>query len=310
MSDEISTSGSPTPEQVLSALYRTGFVFEHRVAQRLHEFEFAVCMNDVFIDPESEKSREIDVIAWICDDVHKISINATVIAECKNFADPLIVVGPTESYGTSRYVFHPPSISFDPLRFGFANRDPKEYPGIYATLDMRMLPSCRPEAFVGNHLIKMRRQGDKWHATNDSVYDSIIYPLAKAAKCFREGAGEDDDPKPWALPFFTYVFPALITAGDVFAVDVVPNGEPTAKKVKWASLIRIFAEESFLMDVVSFNHVGDYLQERVLSIHGEAKQTLARNVEMFNPEWLIEKYGHSSDPIFSAWLKDFLSSSP
>jgi hypothetical protein len=52
MSSEIASSGSPTPEEVLSAVDRTGFIFEHRVARKLYEHEFAVDMNDVFRLPD------------------------------------------------------------------------------------------------------------------------------------------------------------------------------------------------------------------------------------------------------------------
>jgi hypothetical protein len=306
MGAEISIPGSPTPEQVLSALDRTGFVFEHRVARKLCEFGFTVDLNDAFVDPESGKSREIDVIASSHKRVRQVGINVTVIAECKNFADPLIVLGHSGHYGIHSYFFQPPVITFDPLQFRFANRDPEEYCGIYATLDMHNLPSCQPKAFVGGHLIKMRRHGDKkWDATNDSVYDSIIYPLAKATKHFRKRWEDDDYLEPWVSPFFDYVFPALITAGEIFAVDVLPNEEPTVKKVKWASLMRKFAHEEFLMDVVSFDYVGDYLQERVLSIQEEAKQTLAQNIRIFNPELLVKEYGSTSDPTFLAWLEEF-----
>nr|BFE76700.1 hypothetical protein GCM10020092_100010 [Actinoplanes digitatis] len=36
------------------------------------------------------------------------------------------------------------------------------------------------DGFVGNQLIRMNLQGGRWRATNDGVFDSIIYPLAKA----------------------------------------------------------------------------------------------------------------------------------
>jgi hypothetical protein len=123
----------------------------------------------------------------------------------------------------------------------------------------------------------------------------------------REGTdhGEADS---WNhLPAFIYTFPFLITTGPLYSVDVVPEDVPGVREVPWAPLTRHFAETSFMMDVVSFPHLEAYLGERIMPALKETHEVLTRNVNLFNPEFLQQKYGKSSDPLFAAWLKKFTS---
>jgi len=305
----------PTPEQILSALDRTGFVLEYRVAQRLQGLGFDVILNDAFTDPDTGKSREIDVVASVTKNIHrdnlaKIIIDATLIIECKNYTDPVVVIGRGNDTR-----FHndndKPVITFDPLSFEFANRSPKDYGGLYVRLGIWKLPSHSTKGFIGRQLIKMRRHDGRWQATNDSIYDSIIYPLAKATESERTevaNSASDDVPQPWYLPTFTYTFPILVTAGNIFTVDVIPGGAPVVAEAQWVPLVRHFSKSSFMMDVVSFNCLATYVQQRVFPRLKEANETLASHIEMFDPEWLKQQYGESSDPVFMEWLEDFRSS--
>ena len=309
MSDETPPSSLPTPEQILSALDHTGFVLEYRAAQRLRQFGFETFLNHAFTDPETGKSREVDILATVYNNIkvegkYKVLINATLVIECKNYSDPLVVIGQDEQL---RYHNDQPLITFDPLLISFAARDPEVYGSLPMALDMLGLPSHSTRGFIGSQLIKMHRQGGKWRAANDSVYDSITYPLAKAVENERKRASDlSDDDRPWHVPGLVYLFAVLITAGNIFAVNVVPDGTPTVTAVKWVPLVRNFSEDefSFMMDVVTFDSIEEYLKERVFPTLKEANQSVSSHLELFNPEWLRKQYGKSSDPIFIAWLED------
>ena len=310
--DDARPPALPTPEQILSALDRTGFVLEYRVAQKLRGLDFETFLNHVFIDPETGKSREIDVIASATENISdagiKVLADATLIIECKNYNDPLIVIGENGRNFYNR----DPIISFDPLLIEFANRHIKERGSdLVADLEMWRLPSHSTKGFIGSQLVKMSRKSGNWQAANEAVYDSIIYPLAKAADY--EGAEVkalvDEDDKPWSRPALMYIFPVLVTAGSIFAVDVVPHGAPKVTSVQWVPLVRYFGKGGFLMDVVSFDHIEKYVEQRIFPTLNDARQTLASHMQIFNPEWLQHQYGESSDPVFMAWLEDFRSSS-
>jgi hypothetical protein len=238
--------------------------------------------------------------------VSRVIINAKLIIECKNYADPLVIIG----QDGARYHNGEPTVTFDPLLIEFADRSPENYAGIEAQLEMWKLPSHVTRGFIGGQLIKMRRQNGRWQATNESVYDSIIYPLAKAAEHERKGETGSalDSEVPWSVPQFIYTFPVLITAGTIFTVDVVPDGIPVVRPVKWSPVTRQFSDYSFMMDVVSFDCIDDYLDQRIFPTLTEAHEVLASNMQLFNPEWLQHQYGESSDPNFRMWLEVFRSS--
>jgi hypothetical protein len=314
-SNDLPPAGSPTPEQIISALNKTGFIFEHQVAQRLLELEsdFRVMLNDAFDDPDTGKSREIDIVASAYnniqhDNLAKIIVNATLLIECKNYSDPLVIIGQSNDF---RFHNNGPVITFDPLLFDFSDRNPENYGGIYLGLGMWKLPSHTTEGFIGRQLVKMYRKDGKWQSTNQSIYDSIIYPLAKAAESERaleEDSSSDSEAQPWYLPTFTYIFPVLVTAGTIYTVDVMSGDSPIVAEAPWVPLIRHFSKSSFMMDVVRFECLETYVSERILPRLAEASELLTRNIDVFNPEQLRQQFGECSDPIFAAWLENYRTS--
>jgi hypothetical protein len=312
MSDE--ASDLPTVDQILSALENTGFLLEYRVAQKLQELKFYAYLNHPFVDPESKKTREIDVLAEIYNNVReggfpKVMVHASLIVECKNYRDPLLVIGQED-----QKIYHndQPIITFDPLQYSFARKHTGNSAGIRFELRLGDLPSNCTQGFIASQLIKMNRNHGSWQASNDSIYDSIVYPLAKASQnetAEIANVGDDDpDAKPWHLPSFEYIFPILVTSAKIFAVDVVPNGTPTVRQVKWTPLVRYFSDGAFLMDVVSFDSLAEYVHSRVTPALEETKRAIASKIQFFNPEWLQEQYGESSSSEFGEWLDDSRSS--
>ena len=81
--------------------------------------------------------------------------------------------------------------------------------GIQGYLDMRGFSASHIKGFIGSQLVKMRRNNGKWQANNESVFDSIIYPLSKATEDERrrEREARQDDPEdpPWGRPEWTYL---------------------------------------------------------------------------------------------------------
>ena len=93
----------------------------------------------------------------------------------------------------------------------------------------------RSAGFIGRQLVKMYRKDGKWQSTNQFIYDSIIYPLAKAAeseRVFEEDSSSDSEVQPWYLPTFTYILPVLVTAGTIYTVDVMSGDSPIVAEAK------------------------------------------------------------------------------
>ena len=87
----------PAKEEMLEAIERSGYLFESRVCQYLRSLGFFVESNQVIIDPFTEKSREIDIIAeyfdWEKKDYsHKCLSKIHFVFEVKNNSHPLVLL--------------------------------------------------------------------------------------------------------------------------------------------------------------------------------------------------------------------------
>lgn len=80
----------PLQEKIKSWLEKTGLPLELETASSLKKAGFAVEHSSVYSDPQSEKGREIDVIAYTRDPVGMVHVYGAV--ECKSSANPWIVL--------------------------------------------------------------------------------------------------------------------------------------------------------------------------------------------------------------------------
>jgi hypothetical protein len=315
------TRSVPTAPEIVTALSNTGFILEYRVAQMLRENEFDTQLNYAYPDPGSGKSREIDVYAYADNDVvqqrldEAVSITAELVIECKNSSSPFVLVGERgQEFLPSRGAAF---ITFDPLRLRFPNR---LYESISRTLQLDYLPGSPTRAdFIGRQLIRMTRQSGKWRADNNMIYDSILYPLAKARQHIIESkrAGFEEDVKEhhikeWSYPFIYFIFNLVVTAGPVFIVDVTAEN-PEVKQVGWATLTRDFKASDvsgeLLADVVSFDRFQEYLDARIKRMMRAAHDKLSENIHLYNPKWLADNYGEpASSDIFRSWLAEVQAS--
>jgi hypothetical protein len=168
------------------------------------------------------------------------------------------------------------------------------------------------DRFIGSQLIRMNRNQGKWQANNNSVYDSIIYPLAKAVNQeraeIREGAfgsGDQDEAMQRLMPTFYYIFPMLVTSAPVYTVDVTSEKTPLVTRAPWAPLTRHFKDGLFMMDVVDFNHLDTYLKERIFPSIEDARKAISEHAGVFDPEWLVAQFGQPSDATFNKWMSEF-----
>jgi hypothetical protein len=300
---------SPSSAEIISALERTGFLLEQRAALELKDAGFVAVINDAFPDPDTGKSRELDLYGGMSYEVSDTgpSTSANVLIECKNTRDPYLVIGAN----TDRWTMLDESVipSFDPLKFQFRDKF-----SIVNELDLERLPGDdRKESFVGFQLVQMNRNRSEWRADNSSVYDSIIYPLAKARQYHIDRNSTESDTKEglkeWEFPFVTYYFPVLLTTAAIFTVTVSGEPAPAVSEVGWTTLQRAFNSTEFKtlfrMDVVNFASFHDYLLNRVAATVQRTHRLLSENAHYYDPEWLLEHLGqprYSRD--FNSWLED------
>jgi hypothetical protein len=227
-----------------------------------------------------------------------------LIIECKNTENPFVIIG--ESGQNERHPSDTSILSFDPFsEFRFPKKLPHET--VYNELHLGTLPGFRGSYdFIGHQLVRMNRQNGSWKADNGSVYDSILYPLAKAWQhsVRNTEVANKEDPH-WDLPYLDYLIPVIVTSGPVIAVDA-SGDEPTVTEVSWASLRREFSSEGLPpyihADVVGFDHFSEYLKSRPLSIIDAAESALRNNIHLYDPDWLLTNLGTpKAEKEFAAW---------
>jgi len=301
----------PAPEQIIEALERTGFILEYKVAQILRSKKMTAYINYAYPDPETGKSREIDVLGSLEEDIKRppVNINLAVdlIIECKSSPNPFVLVGERRQEGLANSDFV--VLSFDPYSLNFKD---KKNRSIKYELDLTSLPgSWQSGDYVGYQLIRMHQQSGNWKADNDGVYDSILYPMLKAWKYqitqLEKDEDHDEERYPsWQTVYLDYLFPIVVVAGPVFTVDVTTN-PAEVKEVGWSTLKRTFhSEESrdnLRVDVVSFDHLENYLDSRILKIAENAANTLRNNIHLFDVEWLTANLGEPENADYHKfWL--------
>ena len=299
---------SPSHGEIISALEGTGFLLEHRAARELREAGFSMIINDAFPDPDTGKSREIDVFGGMDYEINELTLIANVLVECKNTSNPFVIVGTNSDRwgGLDESIV----VTFDPLNFDFR---PKAKISIPSELDLKRLPGDTwKEAFVGHQLVRMNRNRGAWQADNSSVYESILYPLFKArqhhiTRNSAETNKREHNMESWEFPFVSYIYPVLLTAGEVFTVAVNNDATPSVVKVRWATLQRVFnssdLRSTLRVDVVSFDHFRAYLSERVTATVNHAYSALSANKHLYDPEWLLTNFGKPRHiGPFNTWL--------
>jgi hypothetical protein len=297
--------------EVLTALDQTGFLLEQRVAQLFDSLnDFEVEANVPYRDRITGKSREIDVVADYTNFAGDSRIGAPFvragfIAECKNSRDPFVVIG-VASKGSRLHYRNCYLAAFDPLKMGWNDIfDTISYLKLY-NVDGVTLSG----GFKGRQLVKLQRQQGKWRANNAGIFDSIVYPLAKATESQMSGLESNGDyEEDYEHPSFHFFHSLLITCGPIYTVSVSKD-ESRVQQVPWAPFVRAFNDDDlkgdYLFEIVEYRHLKDYIERRAMRfIHGVEKLFIDHG-RVFNPSWLLRSFGEPRDlEAFNDWRKVF-----
>jgi hypothetical protein len=233
-----------------------------------------------YSDPdEPAVSREVDIIAYrsiYANPELVLGIGSQVIAECKQSAMPYVLIGKPESVRPGdrpleqQFRFPMVEIGRTPVQGAeqLLTTQAADYLGLFGVEGNPW--STR---FVAAQMTRLDRKKE-WYAHNESIFTSLTYPLAKALTHFwkrhNEPEHEDHEPGDWAEVRFCY--PIVVTSAPLYVVDV--SGDPLRPtQAPWASMTRRIStskiEGQFHIDVVNFDHLSDYLEERVMKFAGE-----------------------------------------
>ncbi|GAA5176967.1 hypothetical protein GCM10023322_00440 [Rugosimonospora acidiphila] len=299
----------PSSEELISALDQTGFLFEQRVAQ---VFASRKAFEDVdvgvpYTDSDTGKTRELDVLAHYGEYVGDFQmsaplVTASIIVECKNTKNPFVVIGDTVSNIRHLSMANTYLAEFDPLTLGF-----KDGTSTPHQLNFHNLEGGPGDAgFLGTQLVRLNLAGGKWRADNNGVYDSIIYPLAKGTRAqMTHDFVKEGVPEELVTPCFCFYSSVVVTNGPIYTVTQGIT-DASVNQVRWAPFERGLREEkltgTFLFEIVEFDHLEEYLDERFFRFISSVEKRLAENARVFDPAWLLHKFGQPSRlNLYEAW---------
>ncbi|MET8356053.1 hypothetical protein [Micromonospora sp. NPDC005171] len=260
----------PTEEQILSALERTGYIFEQRVATLLGP---GVSTGWAFKDQDSGASRELDI--HMSGQVvgrapsGTVSIDWTILGECKSYQWPWIALTKSWEDGwtgwdgrNSTDILLSPAARMDlnPNRFT-AYDNPDSFFGRYRAARYRS-----PRAV---QLVKLNKKSGGWEAHSGDIFNDLTYPLAKAVSFLREQFDRihgdfDRDPFPRALKL---IFPVIFVSSPMYTVSF-PLGKPRVNPTKQIVLERRLSSASvtgdFRFDVVHIDGIEAWYEHTVL----------------------------------------------
>lgn len=310
------TAQGPSSEDIESALNKTGFLLEHRVAKILRNYDPGpdVEIGAAYPDPESGKSREIDVLADFYESVVRkpdisVMVTVTLVIECKNNSGPFVLIGDRKDSSFLRDFM---VMTYDPFALRFSRSKYHQFEFEADMLHLNGLPTHGD--FVGRQLLRMNRQNGTWKADNNGVYDSILYPLAKAWKYHREYLEREKEDSPeehWQYPGIRFILPVIVTSGPIYTVDATDD-DLKINTVKWATIKRTFHSKDLdgelWADIVPFSGWKEYLDEKIMKIFTEAQGALTKNIHFYDPEWMTANFGEPAhQEFFQQWLNYHLA---
>jgi hypothetical protein len=270
---ETDVGAVPTPQEILEALGRTGFLLEQEVATELQQLGLHVNTGVAFQDPDEGKSREIDVLAtgFHVNRENMIGVKYEIICECKNTQWPFVLIGPAKT--DKEFLYEPVGCTFPVPHFAEPVAQEASEPESYVLVPTFSVLRLDDEHYIGNshsavQIARISRKSNKWQADNEGIFDSIIYPIAKALLARKKTYTLDEPPEPGQLALVYLCFPIIVTSGGLYFLDTT-EADPAPKEVSHVTLLREIRTRNtnghFMIDFVTKDGLSSFVQKRVHS---------------------------------------------
>ena len=289
-----SAPNEPTSEQIIAALRSAGWLLEQETGAALQRRGYTTQLGWAFPDPDDQtKSRELDVMAYkrLYDNTDlRMTVSIRCLIECKQSTQPYVLIGgPVDAAQSARprleeiYRFDPVVEKREPLGNGATrlfNKDARDYLGL----------SELPEApwnhgFLATQMTRLERKSE-WVADNRGIFDSLLYPLAKATQHHRNlrrtGKVNHDRQYDWAVTEFLY--PMVVTSAPLYKVDV--SQDPyQPQKVGWTPLVREIRTKTlnghYIVDAVHAAALGTYFDTHIQLFADQVEHLAREDPEKF-----------------------------
>lgn len=269
----------PTDEELLGAVRGAGWLLEHDALRVLDAADMHPRAGWAFEDPdEPTKSRELDVWSYrqlLNDKATRVRVTARFLVECKQSSRPYVGVG----YEMPEARFRQPPAEHVLACENFGEPLDEET-GSYRVVPAwthlgfdELAAEHRASNFRVTQLTRLdRAKAGAWTATNEGVFTSLVYPLAKALLASKKHAsggrvvagGSAANRTGWTE--FALHFPVVLLSCPLYVVDAT-RPEPTVARTPWATASRELKSASvagtFEIDVVTEGAFADYVTDRL-----------------------------------------------
>ena len=173
---------------VAASLAGTGFLLEHRVHHVLRTAGYTARLSALYQDVESGAPREMDVVVSDHNSIEEagLTIWTSIVAECKAWANPIVVIG------RSRSDIQPFRSFTEPRGGPLETPSPTtaQYGGLCAYLQLRRLhPVLRVWISSERRWFYLSAPVQVSKRRTTGIYTSVLRPLVKAAQYERKRLG-------------------------------------------------------------------------------------------------------------------------
>lgn len=267
----------PTEHELLDAVRGAGWLLEHHALRVLAEAELQPRSGWAFADPdEPTTSRELDVWAYrtlLQDEATKVAVSARFLVECKQSSNPYVGVG--YEFPEARFRAAPSEHLFAVEKLGVPlagrpNTVMTVHPWSHFGFDA-LAAEHRESNFRVTQLTRLERgKGGTWTATNEGIFTSLVFPLAKALLASKEQARGDrvgrGNNKRYGWAHFVLHFPVVLLSCPLYVVDAT-EAEPRVETRPWVTAARDLKSSSvtgtFAIDIVTETAFAEYVSNRL-----------------------------------------------
>ena len=301
-------------EEMKHAIQRSGYLLEQRVEPILTEEGYFVETNPVFPEPETGKSREIDISALSAVRVYKKGFNfifPAILCECENNSHPVVFFVKESPIS----FLHHEQVKVSGIPVKFLRKD--GYVSLSEFTGMEKFHHyCKgPVAtqYCTFHQVKKDRSSwialhsEEQHGTFNSLIKALEYEISSH---FAGWTLPDKKVEEEAVNVQIY-YPLVILQGSLY-IAALENKQLTLRKSKHVQLRKeLFLPhankvETYQIDVISEGHLGDYLKiidsemEKVKRIFQRKRKEVLLSIEKIVKE--TKRLGKKAES-FREWLE-------
>ncbi|EJM80472.1 hypothetical protein [Pseudomonas sp. GM60] len=261
------SSPHPTDEQILTALEKSGFLFEQEIATILEGNGFHVETSWSYLDLDTKKSREIDLRAvktYLHNEEHKIQIFAEILVECKDSSSPFVFLERQKNKRETT-TFHPKEYIF-PRKTYRKELSANSFREIPAFTHLGLAPSHYYFKYPNKatQFSKIVRKGSDWVANHEGIYDSLFLPIAKAVDASLKSLPGSRNTGEWRIVWL--IFPVVVLRDHLMTLTMDGEDKSLTEKGR-VTFVRNLDSDTlkgdYLVDFVTSHYLQNYLDNDV-----------------------------------------------